>query len=123
MTDMEKKDLDLDLEAFFEAGRAEAPVPSQDLVARILADAAAAQGAGAPVASSSGGAFGVLTSIWGEIGGWKTAIGLGFAGLVGVYIGYSDPTVTDTTASLLVGGYSYDVSDLALTASDIWAEG
>ncbi|GGE59770.1 dihydroorotate dehydrogenase [Actibacterium pelagium] len=121
MTDMEQKDPEL--EAFFEAGRAEAPVPSDDLIARILADAEAAPVSAAPTVSSSGGVFGALSSIWAEMGGWKTTIGLGFAGLVGVYIGYSDPTVTDTTASLFVGGYSYDVSDLALTASDLWAEG
>lgn len=121
MTDMEQKDPEL--EAFFEAGRAEAPVPSETLISRILADADAAQPK-VPVVAPSQPAFGsVWSSLWSEVGGWKTAVGLGFAGMVGVFLGYSDPTVTDTTASFLVGGYSYDVSDLSLTASDLWGEG
>lgn len=117
MTDMEKHDQKLD--AFFDAGRAEAPVPSEALIARILADADAEQTRVRPSAPRGGS---VLSGLWSAIGGWRGAAGMGFAGLVGLWVGYAAPTVFDP-ASPILGGFAYEVADLALTADDIWDGG
>lgn len=95
--------LDEALDSFFAAGRDTAPVPSADLVAAILADAAAEQasaGAPAPDMPRRPGLWaGLLTSV----GGWPGALGLTAAACAGILIGVAAPTLVDTLSGGVVG--------------------
>ncbi|WP_136439376.1 hypothetical protein [Pacificoceanicola onchidii] len=75
------------LEDFFDAARAEAPLPSGDFMARIEAQALAAQPA--PTAPKS--APGLLRQVLETIGGWPGMAGLATACAVGVWMGVSPP--------------------------------
>lgn len=82
---------DKGLEAFFAAGREHAPVPSDALMARVLADAGAelvrpavAVAGQRPVARP-----GFLRAAIGSIGGWAGLGGLATATAAGVWIGFA----------------------------------
>ncbi len=109
------------MEAFFDAGRAKAPIPSEALIARILADAEAERPLATEVQATKGWRF--LGGFLADLGGWRAAAGMGFAGLIGLWVGYSTPAVLDPADAIFSGGYSYDVADLTLTADDFWGEG
>lgn len=99
MTEPDKDDIALD--AFFAAARAEEPVPGDDLMGRIMADAALVQGrsavaVAAPVAS---GWRGILAAI----GGWPAMGGMAVATMAGLWIGISPPTGLATFASGIFG--------------------
>ncbi|MBI1219741.1 MAG: dihydroorotate dehydrogenase [Rhodobacteraceae bacterium] len=82
------------LDAFFEAGQAEAPALSDALLARIVADAAAVQAAAlqaakpAPVARRRPGLWHTLSA---AIGGRGAVAGLLSATLAGLWLGFSPP--------------------------------
>lgn len=84
---MAMTDEDRRLEPFFEAARTEAPEPSAALMARILADAQAAQEVAAPAPARRrrfpGWRLPALA------GGWGAAGGLAAATLAGVWIGFA----------------------------------
>lgn len=77
------------LAPFFEAARAQAPEPSPDLLARVLADAEAAQAQ--PAARRAVPRAGVWTRLAQGLGGWPGLAGLGAAGLAGLWIGLAMP--------------------------------
>lgn len=116
---------DQELEQFFEAGRAGAPVPSDDLMARVLADAAALQARPAPVVPPvprAGWVQRVLT----QLGGWPAVAGLATATMAGVWIGYAAPAGLDSlTASVWPGSADsgYDVVDMIPSLSGFLVEG
>ena len=86
------------LEGFFDAARATAPQPSEDLMARVLADANALQPQAAPLASV------VKRPGWlSALGGWPALAGLATATVAGVVIGVTDPTSVGDIAF-----YSFD---------------
>lgn len=102
---------DDDLELFFEAGRADAPVPSQELMARIMADAEANMPPAAPVVQAAPKA-GLFAGLLAAIGGWPAMAGLATATVAGIWIGYAQPT----SLTVLAGGVwpaqtGYDVVD------------
>jgi len=100
------------LAPFFEAARAQAPEPSPDLLARVLADAEAAQAQ--PVARRPVPRSGLWTRIAQGLGGWPGLTGLGAAALAGLWIGLAMPA---TLPGITEGPVDYVVDiapDMAL---------
>lgn len=99
---MSDKDRDTELEAFFGAARDTAPVPGDDLVARVLADAAAVQPRQQRIARPA------RQSWFRALGGWPSLAGLATATIAGVTIGVADPaTVGDLAFYGLGDGYDF----------------
>ncbi len=100
---------DARLDAYFTAGRKTAMLPSDNLMARILADADAAMPVQAQIQTvlhnNSTGFFAtIFATLWAAIGGWPAAAGMATATLVGVWIGFSQPAGLDIlTLKYLVG--------------------
>jgi hypothetical protein len=90
------------LDDFFAAGRAEAPVPSADLLARISADAAAQAARNAP-ARQPRRRRGLFATISEAIGGWPALAGLASAAAAGVWIGVAQPTALAAVTGGLIG--------------------
>ena len=119
-TDTDRDDLGLD--TFFAEARQATP-PSQDLVARVLADAAAQQDlqhteplVPAPVRQRSW-----IGNAISAIGGWPGVSGVTLAGVTGLMLGLYAPDIVDTWSggqlSTLTGG---SVATPDLTA--LWVE-
>lgn len=105
------------LDDFFTAARAAGPEPSDALMARVLADADAAQprvAAAMPVAVSRWRRWRVAALA--AVGGGAMATGLASAAVAGVFIGYAGPVTSDWLAGAVSGGE--DVQMMA--ASDLF---
>ncbi len=77
----------------------EVPAPSDALMSRILADAEELRPVpGSMVAREPEGFLGSFLAL---LGGWKGASGLMTAGIVGLWVGISPPTMLETTTSEL----------------------
>ena len=104
MTDFDKYDADNGadngLEAYFEAGRAAEVLPSADLLGRIMADAQTQM----PQVDTPVRQPGFFASVLEAIGGWPTLAGMATAGVVGVWIGFSQPAGLDQLAEQIWGG-------------------
>lgn len=102
--------VDKELDPFFAAARGAArPVPSDDLMARVLADAYAAQPVAVPAASAPParrGLWDMLTDVFGGVGGLA---GLGTAAVAGVWLGYADPVGLDWLTGTLLPALSDEV--------------
>ncbi|WP_300516596.1 dihydroorotate dehydrogenase [Aliiroseovarius sp.] len=113
MTNTDRDD-DKMLESFFEAGRADAPVPSQDLMARILADAQANMPAPAPIATPA--RRGLLAGLLAAVGGWPSVATMATAAVAGVWLGFVQPDALNSLSggTLLPGSTAtaYEVDDL-----------
>ena len=82
-----------DLDALFTAARAHPPVPSEALMARVLADALEQQPkAVAPPARVAVRRAGVLARLAGLFGGVGALAGMGTAAAAGLFIGYVQPS-------------------------------
>lgn len=98
-------DTDPILEAHFAAARGDAAVPSDTLIARVMADAVAAQEAMQAAAeeqrvvTQNGGLSGILRAM----GGWPAMAGLSCATLTGVWIGVAPPDALAVTAQNVLG--------------------
>lgn len=87
------------LDDLFAEARVVSPEVSDDLMTRVLADAAASQRIEPPRPEVQGGAWGRLLDM---IGGWPAASGLAAATIAGVWIGIAPPAaVEELTAGLL----------------------
>jgi hypothetical protein len=82
------------LEALFGAARAEAQPLSDDLFARIMADAVAVDTARA-VPQVRAAPRGWLASFGAMLGGWPSVAGLATAAMAGVWIGVAQPVALD----------------------------
>jgi len=119
-----KRPLDTaELDQLFAAAQDDAPQPSDDLMARIMADAHSEMSAqmAPPVAPARQGLFAGLLAM---IGGWPAAAGLATATVAGLVIGLSTPD----TFEVLAGGYlgdaaSYEIDDLMPSIGDLLGEG
>ncbi|MCA0920114.1 hypothetical protein [Pseudooceanicola nanhaiensis] len=123
---MADKTQDDDLDLFFAAARkgdrarygagadslsaqgADVPTGMEAFLARIEADAFAAQAAlqaPAPVATSEEAPAreGWLAQLWSAIGGWPSLAGLATATVAGVWIGISPPAALSAQAAVLTG--------------------
>lgn len=106
---MTDKDDMPELETFFQAARDTAPEPSDDLMARIMADAdVVADGWERPIEAPKGGGF--LRGLLDAVGGWPAMSGIVTAGFVGVMVGVSPPALL----SDITDGYLYGTSDAYL---------
>ena len=108
------KDMD-DLDARFAALRAETPPPSQDFLARVLADAAEAM-PDRPTPSAPAAPDGWLAGLFDGLGGWRGGMALTASALVGIVVGYSglvDGVATDGLIGevALYDGYSGFIDD------------
>lgn len=102
---------DLALEAFLAPARS-APAPSDDLMARILGDAAkvSADRLG-PVLTAPDPAprRGLIATLIAAIGGWPVLGGMATATMAGVWLGFSSPALLDQTGFT---DPAYSLSDL-----------
>ena len=81
--------------------RAREALPSDDLIARVLADAATVQNAAdwGPVPTP---AKGVWANLMEAIGGWPALSGLAAATVAGIWVGVAPPAmVSDVTAAVI----------------------
>lgn len=96
------------LEALFRAARG-AELAQDDLVARVLADAARVQAETAaprPVVSPQG-RRGRVAGLIASFGGWPAVSGVTLAGLAGLAVGFAAPDLVDTWS----GGQIWTLSD------------
>lgn len=112
MNDHLNRNEDQALEALFAAARAEQTAVSSDLMARILADAAAA--ATERHLQPEPARPGLVATIWAALGGWGGAGGLAMATAAGVWIGVAPPSGLETVTSAVFGSSE----SLSLFASD-----
>nr|WP_319247053.1 hypothetical protein [uncultured Celeribacter sp.] len=138
MTDHDKKrdaaPDDLALEALFAEAREAAPIPSGDLLARIMADAeterAARFGEKQPPQPAPS-RHPVIAAMVAALGGWRSVAGLATAGVAGLAIGLGAPgavatlaTSGDLAASSTVADLgSYELDDLVPSFYTLAAEG
>jgi hypothetical protein len=100
-----------DLDTLFAAARAAPPVPSDALMARVMADALDQQPAQArpalPVASAAVAARGG-GSLWarlsGVFGGGGALAGMGGAAMAGLFIGLAQPALLVSVSDAYLGG-------------------
>lgn len=97
---------DAALDAFFEAGRAHAPEPGADLMARIMADAEAEIDARAVSATgpapTRAARPGFLAALAAAIGGWPAVASMATAAVAGVWIGFAAPDQVNSVAGGLL---------------------
>ena len=105
-------DKEFDLNAYFEAERAAGVTPSADFLERVLQDAKAAQVLTEEPARVP--QKGLFANLFAAIGGWPTLTGMATAGIVGVWLGFSQPAGIDQVAEQIWGapdtGYLVDLS-------------
>ncbi len=108
------------LEPFFAAAREAPPEVSDDLMARVLADAAASVPRDAPLPERAP-RRGAFAQILDGIGGWPSIAGLVTATAAGLWFGFADPygLVAGTTATT-----GFDVTEVLPGYGDLgWIEG
>ena len=111
---------DAALEAFFVAGRAHAPDPGADLMARIMADADAEIDARTAVRTPAAARKrkGLWASLVSGIGGWPAVASMATAAVTGVWLGFATPAQMNAlTGGLLpvngtTGDVAYELEDL-----------
>ncbi|WP_176438431.1 dihydroorotate dehydrogenase [Actibacterium lipolyticum] len=118
-------DKDQELELFFAAARDDAPVPSDDLMARVFADSVENMPSGAGIVPAPLVKDGVVTRFLKAIGGWPALAGLATATMAGVWIGYSAPAglATVTGGVLASSDTGYDIVDLIPSMDGFLMEG
>lgn len=95
---------DAELDRLFQASDSEAPLPSGDLMARILADAEAMAPAAAAPAVSAPVQAGFLSRLRETLGGWGGLSGLAGAAAMGLIIGVFPPAALSDYAVAVLGG-------------------
>jgi hypothetical protein len=109
---------DAALEAVFEAARADAPLPSEALLARIMADADATVAERARPARAALRRPGLLAALIGALGGWPAVASMVTATVAGVWLGFAAPDEFNTLAGGLLldddSGFttSYELEDI-----------
>ncbi|WP_204115839.1 hypothetical protein [Shimia biformata] len=104
------------LETFFDAARADpSATPSEALLQRIMADAAAEQFAATAPAPVRGKRKGPIAALVAALGGWQPVGGLAVATLAGVWIGFglSSTYLPDGLDSLTSAGTEVYLSELS----------
>lgn len=110
---------DTDLDFFLEAVRKDRFDAEPALLARVLADAEAAQAEFSTLEDADakvtrrGGLAAFLTAL----GGWPAAAGLSAATVAGVWIGVAPPTGLALTAQDLLAGDDYSLTEMMPDAS------
>lgn len=112
---------DTGLEAFFAAGRASAPAPSDALLARIMADAEAEMvRPTVAVMPRPAAQTGIFATAIASIGGWAGLGGLATATAAGVWIGFAGFADSLDASGLIAPALSVELmpgTDSFMTAS------
>lgn len=98
---------DDDLEDLFAGLRHREPAPTTALMERVLADAVQAQPTSGDLRVLAVRRPGLWSRIAGQFGGVTAVAGMCSAALIGLFIGYSDPTTVD----YLTNGLSDDMPE------------
>lgn len=118
------KDTDAMLMAMFKAARDEAPQPSADMMARVLAGAGAEAEQLSVTPQVRAPKRGMLANLFEALGGWPAMAGLSAATLAGIWIGVNPPAgLTDQVAGLLGAPDAAFVIDLDTGAGFEFLEG
>lgn len=109
MTDKHNARDDLELEQMFRDARAQPMLPSEDLMARMMADMTALQPKIAPENAAT------APTLLSRLSGWVPQLawpaGLAMAGLTGVWIGSGTvPVLSDQAQSLLSSDLAYELA-------------
>lgn len=123
MTDKDRID-EGELDRLLAGAADNAPAPSQDLMARIMADADGVADGFAPAVPevSSPVRPGFFATLMKSVGGWPAMAGLATATVAGIWIGYGTPeALNDLSAGYL--GASYDLGDFMPSINLILEEG
>jgi hypothetical protein len=118
MSDLDKTLDDETLDGFFDAARAQAPPPSDALLARI--DASASREAIIPAAPATSTAPAVR-GFFAALGGWPVMAGLATAAIAGVWIGYSSPSLAGLGVEDPVDGFDLGGLLPGYVAVDEWS--
>lgn len=103
------------LDDLFAGAQSQTPQVSDDLMSRVLADAAAAQYVPSTVPKQS-----FFAGLFEMIGGWPSVGGLAMAGVAGLWFGVAPPAAVSTWTADLFG--SPVTVDLLGDTSDYFAE-
>lgn len=112
------------LERYFDAAKRVEAQPSDDFMARVVADAMAAMPEPAlGVVAAQPAPAGLWTRLTDAIGGWPALGGVMAAGIGGIWIGVAPPANVEDWAASLVGttetvAFYMDMSDMELEAID-----
>ncbi|MGE4325297.1 MAG: hypothetical protein AB7E21_04205 [Pseudodonghicola sp.] len=102
----EKQIEDVGLDAFFAAARQETIIMPVGLAERMRADAAMVQaGFARPLVAdgiANSGSGGLLSQLWGALGGWPALSGMAVACAAGVWLGVSPPNFLPDPLGLVV---------------------
>lgn len=119
----ERKNTEFDdagLDAFFAAARATETIPTEAFMARVLADAAALQPAGAVLAAPAATRpTGILATLRAVFAGGAPMAGLIAAGLAGVWFGFAMPLESVADFGLSASAQTLDFFP---TAIEDWTE-
>lgn len=108
---------DAGLEAFFDAGRQAAPMPSEALMTAILHDAAAHMPS--PAAPLSAPCHPFWQELISQIGGWPALAGLATVTVAGVWIGFAAPVQLETLSGGVVLAGDYITSETIYAPEDL----
>ena len=116
-------DKDDTLDSFFDAARRSDATPQDDLMARVMADAAMVSAQRDVPAVTAPSSLSIWVRIVETIGGWPALGGVMAAGIGGLWIGVAPPANVEDWAANLVGNIEtvsiyMDVDDVALEAQD-----
>ena len=105
-----------ELDAVFADAKADAMQPSQDLMVRVMADAAALQPQPrpklAPLRKPAQAAKGFWATLAALFGGAGALAGVGSAAVAGLFIGFVQPSAFDSVTGLLVSTATIDHVEL-----------
>ncbi len=116
---------DAELDAFFEAARADRAVPSEALMAAILTDAMAqlpqpqktSQNTMKPQASVAPRSF--LKDLIAQIGGWPALAGMATATVAGVWLGMAQPNQLEILSGGVILSGSYSATEATYALEDL----
>lgn len=115
-----------DLETLFRAARTDRPAPSDDLMARVLADAAALQpkaAAPAPRRAAAPARTGFFAGLAALFGGGGVLAGMGTAAVAGLFLGFAQPApVSALTAAWAGSATDSSAYDLTSGIDALFAE-
>ncbi|WP_371169086.1 hypothetical protein [Aliiroseovarius sp. 2305UL8-7] len=113
---------DQELDALFDAMKAQQPEPSEALVSAILRDAEAEQtgaqqhGHEKPPSKPH---VGIWTKLVASIGGWPAVAGMATATVAGIWIGFAAPTELETLSGGLILSGDYVVAQETYALDDL----
>lgn len=101
-----------DLDALFATARSADVKPSDALMARVMADAAAMQPKAAPMLRAAAPETGFWAGLAALFGGGGVLAGLGTVAMAGFYIGFVQPDTVMALADGYIAGSSVETVDL-----------